>query len=96
MDGEQFSPPPSPPALPARRGSGFRRIAATAMLSAGLLAGSAIGGFVIAHAAGGSSTSASSSATSLTATTSTPPATKTPPATHTACPNMTGSGATSG
>ena len=84
MDGDQFIPPPPPPEEPGKRRTGMRKIAATALLSVGLLAGTGVGSFVIAHAA--SSTSASSSAASLTASTATPsttaPATKTPSTTH--------------
>ena len=87
MDGDQFIPPPPPPEEPAQRRTGMRKIAATALLSVGLLAGTGVGSFVIAHAA--SSTTASSGAT-LTATTASPsttaPATKTPSTTM--CPNM--------
>ncbi len=93
---DQFAPPPPPPeepAPPARRGMRPRSIVATALLSVGLLAGSGIGGFVIAHAAGSSSTTASSTAASLAATTATPSATATPSTTK--CPNM-GSNSTSG
>ena len=94
MDHDQFIPPPPPPEEPARRRTGMRKIAATALLSVGLLAGTGVGSFVIAHAA--SSTTASSGAT-LTATTASPsttaPATKTP--STTTCPNM-GSSSTTG
>lgn len=97
MDGNQFIPPPPPPEEPAKRRSGIRKIAATALLSVGLLAGTGVGSFVIAHAA--SNTAASSSAASLTASTATPspttPATKTPSTTH-PCPNMSGSTSTTG
>ena len=97
MDGDQFIPPPPPPEEPAKRRTGMRKIAATALLSVGLLAGTGVGSFVIAHAA--SSTAASSSAASLTASTATPsattPATKTPSTTH-MCPNMSGSTSTTG
>ena len=101
MDGNQFTPPPPPPEEPVRHGTGLRKIAATALLSVGLLAGTGIGSFVIAHAA--ASTTASSSAANLTASTATPsttsPATKTPatktPSTTT-CPNMGGSTSTTG
>ena len=51
MDGDQFIPPPPPPAEPVRRRTGLRKIAATALLSVGLLAGTGVGSFVIAHAA---------------------------------------------
>jgi hypothetical protein len=95
MDGDQFIPPPPPPEEPGKRKTGPRKIAATALLSIGLLAGTGVGSFVIAHAA--SSTPASSSA-SLTATTASPstttPATKTPSTTK--CPNMGGSTSTTG
>lgn len=97
MDGDQFSPPPPPPEEPAKRRTGMRKIAATALLSVGLLAGTGVGSFVIAHAA--STTTASSNATTLTASTATPstttPATKTP-STSTKCPNMGGSSSTTG
>ncbi|MHB8489418.1 MAG: hypothetical protein ACYDCS_12055 [Candidatus Dormibacteria bacterium] len=93
MDGDQFIPPP--PEEPGKPRTGLRKIAATALLSVGLLAGTGVGSFVIAHAA--SSTPASSSAT-LTASTATPstttPATKTPSTTM--CPNMGGSTSTTG
>ena len=69
MDGDQFIPPPPPPEEPEKRKTGMRKIAATALLSVGLLAGTGVGSFVIAHAA--SSTPASSSST-LTASTATP------------------------
>ena len=59
MDGDQFIPPPPPPEEPGKRRTGTRKIAATALLSVGLLAGTGVGSFVIAHAA--SSTPASSS-----------------------------------
>ncbi|GEM_PF-2245581 len=91
MDGNQFIPPPPPPEEPERHGTGLRKIAATALLSVGLLAGTGIGSFVIAHAA--SSTTASSSAANLTASTATP-STKTP--STTTCPNMGGSTSTTG
>ena len=95
MDGDQFIPPPPPPEEPGKRRTGLRKIAATALLSVGLLAGTGVGSFVIAHAA---SSSASSGAT-LTASTATPsttaPATKTP-STTTMCPNMGGSTGTTG
>jgi hypothetical protein len=92
---DQFTPPPPPPeepAPPARRGMGPRKIAATALLSVGLLAGSGIGSFVIAHAASSPSTTTAS----LTATTTTPTATPstTKPST-TNCPNMGSSGSAS-
>ncbi len=97
MDGDQFIPPPPPPEEPVRRRTGLRKIAATALLSVGLLAGTGVGSFVIAHAA--TSTTASSSAATLTASTATPstttPATKTP-STSTMCPNMGGSSSTTG
>jgi len=97
MDGDQFIPPPPPPEEPAKRRTGMRKIAATALLSVGLLAGTGVGSFVIAHAA--STTTASSNATTLTASTATPstttPATKTP-STSTKCPNMGGSSSTTG
>ena len=96
MDGDQFIPPPPPPEEPAKRRTGFRKVAATALLSVGLLAGTGVGSFVIAHAA--SNTAASSSAASLTASTATPstttPATKTPSTTM--CPNMGSSSSTTG
>ena len=96
MDGDQFIPPPPPPEEPVRRRTGLRKIAATALLSVGLLAGTGVGSFVIAHAA---TTTASSNAATLTASTATPstttPATKTP-STSTMCPNMGGSSSTSG
>jgi hypothetical protein len=98
MDGDQFIPPPPPPEEPGKRRTGPRKIAATALLSVGLLIGTGVGGFVIAHAA--SSTPASNSA-NLTASTATPsttaPATKTPSTTtpSTNCPNM-GSTSTTG
>ncbi len=95
MDGDQFILPPPPPEEPAKRRMGMRKIAATALLSVGLLAGTGVGSFVIAHAA--SNTTASSSAATLTASTATPstttPATKTP-STSTMCPNMGGSSTT--
>ena len=91
MDGDQFIPPPPPPEEPAKRRTGMRKIAATALLSVGLLAGTGVGSFVIAHAA---SNTVSSNAATLTASTATPstttPATKTP-STSTMCPNMGGS-----
>ncbi len=97
MENDQFIPPPPPPEEPVKRGTGARKIAATTLLSVGLLAGTGLGSFVIAHAA--SSTHTSSSAT-LTATTPTPAATGTPstkaPSTATRCPNMGGSTSTSG
>lgn len=97
MDGDQFIPPPPPPVEPVRRRSGLRKIAATALLSVGLLAGTGVGSFVIAHAA--TTTTASSNAATLTASTATPstttPATKTP-STSTMCPNMGGSSSTTG
>ena len=97
MDGDQFIPPPPPPEEPARRRTGLRKIAATALLSVGLLAGTGAGSFVIAHAA--TSTAASSTAATLTASTATPStttrATKTP-STTTMCPNMGGSTKTTG
>lgn len=97
MDGDQFIPPPPPPEEPAKRRTGFRKVAATALLSVGLLAGTGVGSFVVAHAA--ASTTASSSAATLTASTATPsttkPATKTP-STTTMCPNMGGSSSTTG
>jgi hypothetical protein len=97
MDGDQFIPPPPPPEEPGKRKTGVRKIAATALLSVGLLAGTGVGSFVIAHAA--SSTPASSSAANLTASTATPstttPATKTP-STTTKCPNLGGSTSTTG
>ena len=95
MDGDQFILPPPPPEEPAKRRMGMRKIAATALFSVGLLAGTGVGSFVIAHAA--SNTTASSSAATLTASTATPstttPATKTP-STSTMCPNMGGSSTT--
>jgi len=94
MDGDQFIPPPPPPEEPGRRRTGVRKIAATALLSVGLLAGTGVGSFVIAHAA-----SASASSATLTASTASPsttaPATKTP-STTTKCPNMGGSTSTTG
>ena len=99
MDGDQFIPPPPRPEEPGKRRTGPRKIAATALLSVGLLIGTGVGSFVIAHAA--SSTPASSSAANLTASTATPsttaPATKTPSTTtpSTKCPNM-GSTSTTG
>jgi hypothetical protein len=94
MDGDQFIPPPPPPEEPVRRRTGMRKIAATALLSVGLLAGTGVGSFVIAHAA--SSTTAPGGA-SLTASTASPsttaPATKTPSTAM--CPNM-GSSSTTG
>ena len=93
---DQFIPPPPPPEEPARRRTGMRKIAATALLSVGLLAGTGVGSFVIAHAA---TTTASTNAATLTASTATPstttPATKTP-STSTNCPNMGGSSSTTG
>jgi hypothetical protein len=92
MDGDQFIPPP--PEEPGKRRTGVRKIAATALLSVGLLAGTGVGSFVIAHAA--SSTPASSTAANLTASSATPsttPATKTPSTTQ--CQNM-GSTSTTG
>ncbi|MFZ0919173.1 MAG: hypothetical protein WB807_04165 [Candidatus Dormiibacterota bacterium] len=94
MDGDQFTPPPPPPEEPGKRRTGIRKIAATALLSVGLLAGTGVGSFVIAHAA--SSTPASSTAANLTASSATPsttPSTKTPSTTQ--CPNM-GSTSTTG
>ncbi len=94
MDGDQFIPPPPPPEEPGKRRTGIRKIAATALLSVGLLAGTGVGSFVIAHAA--SSTPASSTAANLTASSATPsttPSTKTPSTTQ--CPNM-GSTSTTG
>jgi hypothetical protein len=95
MDGDQFIPPPPPPEEPQRHGTGVRKIAATVLLCAGLLVGSGVGGFAIAHAAGTASTTASSTATTLAASTTTPSATKTPSTTM-PCPNMGGSSSTSG
>jgi hypothetical protein len=97
MDGDQFTPPPPPPEPQERRATGVRKVAATALLCAGLLAGSGIGGYAIAHAASGSTPTASSSATTTTAATSTPTpaAGKTPSTTH-QCPNMGTSTGTSG
>ena len=96
MDGDQFIPPPPPPEEPVRRRTGLRKIAATALLSVGLLAGTGVGSFVIAHAA---TNAASNNAATLTASTATPstttPATKTP-STSTMCPNMGGSSSTTG
>jgi hypothetical protein len=93
---DQFIPPPPPPEEPARRRTGMRKIAATALLSVGLLAGTGVGSFVIAHAA---TTTASANAAPRTASTATPstttPATKTP-STSTNCPNMGGSSSTTG
>jgi hypothetical protein len=97
MDGDQLIPPPPPPQepeQPPRRATGFRKIAATAMLCGGLLVGSGIGGFAIAHAAGNASPAATT-ASSLAASTTTPAATKTP-ATKPNCPNMGGSSAPTG
>ena len=91
MDGYQFTPPPPTPEPPARRATGIRKVTATALLCAGLLAGSGIGGYEIAHAASSSNTPASTSATTTTAATSTP----TPSATH-HCPNMGTSTGTAG
>jgi len=94
---DQFIPPPPPPEEPVQRRTGFRKIAATALLSVGLLAGAGVGSFVVAHAASSSATS--SNAANLTASTATPstttPATKTP-STTTKCPNMGGSSTTTG
>ena len=45
MDGNQFIPPPPPPEEPAKRSTGPRKIAATALLSVGLLAGTGVGSF---------------------------------------------------
>ena len=91
MDGDQFIPPP--PEEPGKRRTGMRKIAATALLSVGLLAGTGVGSFVIAHTA----SSSSSSGATLTASTATPsttaPATKTPSTAM--CPNM-GSSSTTG
>jgi hypothetical protein len=88
MDSDQLTPPPPPPEEPGKRRTGPRKIAATALLSIGLLAGTGVGSFVIAHAA--SSTPASSTTlTASTATPSTTPSTKTPSTTQ--CPNMGGS-----
>ena len=97
MDGDQFTPPPPPPEPSERRPTGVRKIGATALLCAGLLTGSGIGGYAIAHAASNPTTTASSSATSTTAATSTPTpsAGKTPATTH-QCPNMGSSTGTSG
>jgi hypothetical protein len=94
MDPDQLTPPPPPPEPPARRATGIRKVAATAMLCAGLLAGSGIGGYAIAHAASSSNAPTSSSATTAAAT-STPSATKAPSMTH-PCPNMGTSTGTSG
>jgi hypothetical protein len=96
MDGDQLIPPPPPPEEPVRPRTGLRKIAATALLSVGLLAGTGVGSFVIAHAA---TTAASNNAATLTASTATPstttPATKTP-STSTKCPNLGGSSSTTG
>ena len=95
MDGDQFIPPPPPPDEPAKRRTGMRRIAATALLSVGLLAGTGVGSFVIAHAASSTPASSSTTLTASTATPSTTPSTKTP-STTTMCPNMGGSTSTTG
>ena len=91
MDGDQFipSPPTPPPEQPERQATGFRKVAATALLSVGLLAGSGIGGYAIVHAAGNSNTAASSTAATTTAATPTPAATPT-------CPNRGTSTGTTG
>lgn len=94
MDGDQLIPPPPPPEEPAPRRSGLRKFAATALLCGGLLVGSGIGGFAIAHAAGNASTTASASASTVAASTTTPAATKAPSTTHPNCPNMGASGST--
>jgi hypothetical protein len=86
MDGDQLIPPPPPPEEPAPRATGFRKIAATALLSGGLLVGSGIGGFAIAHAAGNGSTTAAS--------TTTPAATAAPSMTN--CPHMSGASGSTG
>ena len=96
MDGDQFIPPPPPPEEPVRRRTGLRKIAATALLSVGLLAGTGVGSFVIAHAATATPTSTAATLTASTATPSTTtPATKTP-STSMKCPNMGGSTSTTG
>ena len=95
MDSDQLIPPPPPPEELPPRATGLRKIAATALLCGGLLVGSGIGGFAIAHAAGNASTSASSNATTTAASTTTPAATKAPSATPN-CPNMGGSSASTG
>jgi len=73
----------------------MRKIAATALLSVGLLAGTGVGSFVIAHAASSTPASSTSTLTASTATPSTTPSTKTP-STTTMCPNMGGSTSTTG
>ena len=95
MDGDQFIPPPPPPEEPGKRRTGMRKIAATALLSVGLLAGTGVGSFVIAHAASSTPASSTSTLTASTATPSTTPSTKTP-STTTMCPNMGGSTSTTG
>jgi hypothetical protein len=95
MDGDQYIPPPPPPEEPEKRKTGPRKIAATALLSVGLLAGTGIGSFVIAHAASSTPASSSSTLTASTATPSPTPSTKTP-STTTMCPNMGGSTSTTG
>jgi hypothetical protein len=86
MDGDQLTPPP--PEEPGKRRTDPRKIAATALLSIGLLAGTGVGSFVIAHAAA-STPASSTTLTASTATPSTTPSTKTPSTTQ--CPNMGGS-----
>ena len=95
MDGDQFIPPPPPPEEPGKRRTGMRKIAATALLSVGLLAGTGVGSFVIAHAASSTPASSTSTLTASTATPSTTPSTKTPSTTP-MCPNMGGSTSTTG
>jgi hypothetical protein len=95
MDGDQFIPPPPPPDEPEKRRTGLRKIAATALLSVGLLAGTGVGSFVIAHAASSTPASSSTTLTASTTTPSTTPSTKTP-STTTMCPNMGGSTSTTG
>jgi len=95
MDGDQLIPPPPPPEEPAKRSTGLRKIAATALLSVGLLAGTGVGSFVIAHAATSAPAASTSTLTASTATPSATPSTKTP-STTTKCPNMGGSTSTTG
>ena len=96
MDGDQLTPPPPPPPPeePAPRATGLRKIAATALLCGGLLVGSGIGGFAIAHAAANGSALASSYASTTAASTTTPAATKAPSTTN--CPHMGGSTGSTG
>jgi hypothetical protein len=95
MDGNQFIPPPPPPEEPGKRSTGLRKVAATALLSVGLLAGTGVGSFVIAHAASSSPSSGATLTASTASPSTTAPATKTP-STTTMCPNMGGSTSTTG